>query len=178
MDASAGNGRTAATSRVSAALAAPRGQLPELISRYSPDVASAFRKARAALRKHFPRGYELVYDNTNALGVGYSPTPRPSDIVISVVAYPRWVTLFFFRARLLADPEHLLQGSGTKIRSLRLQPIELLESPAVRDLLAETVRLVSTGIQDAPKLSTVIRVVAARPRPRRPLAAVRKVARA
>jgi hypothetical protein len=77
-------------------MASATSQVSALISRYSPAVARQFRVARASLRRHFPRGYELVFENYNALGCGYSRTDRGSGVVVSVVAYPRWVTLFFF----------------------------------------------------------------------------------
>src|SRR5688572_12442644 len=113
-----------------------KGQIETFIAKYSPDVARQFRTARAHVRRLFPRGHELVYDNYNAFGCGFSPTPRTSDIVVSVVAYPKWVTLFFFHGNRLQDPEGLLQGSGVRIRSVRLQPSSLLKSRAVGDLLA------------------------------------------
>jgi hypothetical protein len=89
-----------------------RSQIATSLAKYSPDMACQFRTARATLRRIFPRGYELVYDTYNGLGCGFSPTPRSSDVLTSVLAYPRWVTPFFFEGRNLEDPEGLLQGSG------------------------------------------------------------------
>ena len=143
------------------------GEIAAFIDRYAPAVARQFRVARATLRKIFPRGYELVYGNYNALGCGFSATTRSSGIVVSVVAYPKWVTLFFFEGRRLSDPEGLLQGSGVRIRSLRLQPFELLESRAVKALLAQALDAHAADFQAAPRLSTIIKSVASRRRSRR-----------
>jgi hypothetical protein len=153
-----------------------KSQIAAFIARYSPDVARQFRSARATLRRLFPRGYELVYDNYNALGCGFSPTPRSSGILVSVVAYPKWVTLFFFNGRRLSDPDRLLQGSGTKIRSIRLQPFALLKSEAVGSLLAQAIEDSRSELTAAPRLSTVVKSVSARQRPRRPQVAKSKVA--
>lgn len=152
----------------SGTMASAGDSVAEFIARYTPAVAKQFRTARTHVRKRFPRGYELVYDNYNALGIGFSATSRGSDIVVSVVAYPRWVTLFFFKATHLPDPEHLLQGSGTRIRSIRLQPIDLLRSAGVRDLLSHAVHSVSADLAAAPRLRTIVKSVSARRRPRRP----------
>jgi hypothetical protein len=145
-----------------------KSQIAKFITKYSPSVASEFRSARAHVRKLFPRGFELIYDNYNALGTGFSPTSRSSDIVISVVAYPKWVTLFFFRGVHLPDPEKILQGSGSKIRSLRLTPFSLLRSQAVEELLAQAIRPLAAELVAAPRLTAVVKSVSARQRPRRP----------
>ena len=43
--------------------------------------------ARAKLRKLLPGAIEMVYDNYNALVIGFSPTERPSDAVLSLVIF-------------------------------------------------------------------------------------------
>jgi hypothetical protein len=143
-------------------------QVAEFIAKFSPSVAAQFRGARKHVRALFPRGYELVYDNYNAFGCGYSTTPRSSGVLISVVAYPRWVTLFFFYGKGLADPEKLLQGTGARIRSVRLDPPELLESKAVRALLIQAIAQFKDELAAAPKISTCVKSVVAKQRPRRP----------
>ena len=70
-------------------------QISELVAKYSPEVAAQLREARDRLRAHFPRGFELVFDNYNALVFAISPTGKTSEAFISVAGYPNWVTLFF-----------------------------------------------------------------------------------
>ena len=145
-----------------------KSQISAFIDKFSPEVAAQFRAARAHVRTFFPRGYELVYDNYNAFGCGYSTTRINSGVQVSVVAYPRWVTLFFFHGRYLADPEKLLQGSGARIRSIRLQPISLVRSQAVQELLRQAIARCKAELAAAPKLSTSIKSVVAKQLPRRP----------
>jgi hypothetical protein len=76
----------------------PPPQVAELIGKYTPEIARAFTASRRKIRAWVPRGYELVYDNYNALGIGYGPGQKASDVILSMVAYPRWVTLFFSQA--------------------------------------------------------------------------------
>jgi hypothetical protein len=140
------------------------------LGRYLPDIAAQVQTARRRLAKLFPRGYELVYDNYNALGFGFSPTARASGVVISVVAYPRWVTLFFLKGATLADPKGLLQGKGSTVRSIRLTTPEVLSSRAVATLLKEALRPYTSAFAQAPPLSTVVKSVSAKQRPRRPIA--------
>lgn len=145
-----------------------QSQVSTFIAKFSPEVAAQFRKARAEVRALLPRGFELVYDNYNAFGCGYSTTTKNSGVVVSVVAYPRWVTLFFFCGAMLPDPEGILQGSGARIRSVRLDPPDLLKSKAVRMLLKQAIAQYAVEFQAAPRLSTHIKSVVAKQLPRRP----------
>ena len=145
-----------------------QSQVSAFIAKFAPDVASQFRKARSEVRALFPRGYELVYDNYNAFGCGYSTTAKSSSVVVSVVAYPKWVTLFFLYGVKLSDPDGILQGSGSRIRSVRLDPPALLKSKAVRTLLRQAIVQFKAEFQAAPRLSTHIKSVVAKQLPRRP----------
>jgi hypothetical protein len=143
-------------------------QVSALISRYSPAVARQFRLARTRIREYFPRGYELIFENYNALGCGYSVTDRGSGVVVSVVAYPRWVTLFFFHGIDLTDPDGILEGGGARIRSIRLEPFSLLRSASVHDLILQATKRHQGDFAKAPRLATLVKSVATRRRPRRP----------
>ena len=63
---------------------------------------------------------QLVYDNYNALAIGFGPSERASEAIFSIVLYPRWVTLFFLQGAGLADPKRLLKGSGKVVRHIVL----------------------------------------------------------
>ena len=56
-------------------------QLDSFIAKYSPEVASVARKAIQWMRKKFQSANVLVYDNYNALAIGFAPTERASDAV-------------------------------------------------------------------------------------------------
>jgi hypothetical protein len=143
-------------------------QIGKLVAKYSPEVAAQLRKARAQLRTHFPRGFELVFDNYNALVFAISPSEKTSEAFISVAAYPRWVTLFFLHGAKLRDPKGLLEGSGKQVRSIRLETPADITKPAVAALITQAVRPHRTALQAAPSLTTLIKSVVAGQRPRRP----------
>jgi hypothetical protein len=63
----------------------------------------------------------LVYDNYNALAIGFGPTERASDVIFSIALFPRWVTLFFLHGVTLPDPYKVLRGSGKVVRHVVLQ---------------------------------------------------------
>jgi hypothetical protein len=145
----------------------PERRLAEFIGKFTPEVARSARIARTRIRKLLPGAFELVYDNYNALALAFSPTEKPSDIILSVALYPRWVSLFFARGAHLPDPERLLRGSGSRIRHVVLEPVGILDQPAVRALIRAAVATHSTPLSGA-RGRTIIKAVSARQRPRRP----------
>jgi Domain of unknown function (DU1801) len=144
-----------------------QAQLDGFIGRYSPDVARDARQALAFMTARLPTATRLVYDNYNALVVGFGTSGKVGDIILSLALYPRWVTLFFLRGTALPDPEGLLEGSGSTVRSVRLQPASRLQTPEVGALIdaavANAVPLPATG--EGP---LIIKSVSAKQRPRRP----------
>jgi len=138
------------------------------LSKYDPDIAAQVQEARHHLSKRFPHGFELVYDNYNALAFGFSPTERASSASVSVAAYPKWVTLFFLNGADLPDPHGVLQGSGARVRSVRLAPPSVLHSRPVQALLDMVVRQTRSAFSVAPPLTTVVKSVSAKQRPRKP----------
>src|SRR6478752_7523290 len=99
----------------------PRKQLDRFLAEFSPDIARAARTAHAKLRKLLPRGaVEMVYDNFNALVIGFGATDRASEAILSLAIFPKWVTLCFIWGKRLPDPKKLLKGGGNQVRHLRL----------------------------------------------------------
>ena len=144
-----------------------RQQLDSFIAKYSPEVAGIAEEAFRWMRKRFPRADVLVYDNYNALAIGFGPTERTSEAVFSIALYPRWTNLFFLQGAGLPDPHKLLKGSGKRVRSIRLGEAGLLDDPAVRGLIdAEAAR--HGMLPDAGSGKIVIKSISAKQRPRRP----------
>ena len=146
--------------------ATPEAQLRSFIAKFDRTNQALIRAARRILRKRLPTATELVYDNYNFFVIGYSPTSRPSDSVLSIAAGANGVGLCFIRGAQLADPKKLLQGSGNQTRFIRLESAAVLERREVKALiaaaLAEAEPMPAAG---AGKL--VIRSVSAKQRPRR-----------
>ena len=140
------------------------------LAKYDESIAAQARAVREHLSELFPRGFELVYDNYNALVFGFGPTERASDTLVSVAAYPKWVTLFLLKGAKLPDPHRVLQGSGSQVRSIRLAPASVLHSAPVQELLRRVIGDAQTALALAPPLSTVVKSVSAKQRPRKPSA--------
>ncbi len=147
---------------------ATQRQVDSFIARYTPEMAAAINACRARLRERVPRGYELVYDNYNALAIGYAWDDKASASLVSIAGYPRWVTLFFLYGKGLPDPGGLLQGEGARVRSMRLASPDDLDKPAVQRLLDLALAPHAADFAAAPPLKTIVKAVSAKQRERRP----------
>jgi hypothetical protein len=147
----------------------PESQLDSFIDRYNADVARDGRAALSFLRERLPTATRLVYDNYNALVVGFGASEKVGDIILSIALYPRYATLFFLRGVDLPDPGGLLEGSGAQVRSVRLDPLGRLEAPDVQALIDAAVANGPPLPRDGDGL-LVIKSISAKQRPRRPAA--------
>lgn len=138
------------------------------MGKYRSEIAAAVSACRAKLHALFPRGYELVYDNYNALVFGFAASERASEAVLSIAAYPRWITLFFLNGATLEDPSALLRGTGRQVRSIKLKSPRDIDTPQIRALIAQAMEPVAAALAKAPPLTTIVKSVSATQRPRRP----------
>ena len=143
-------------------------QLASFIAKFTPEVAALARSILAAMRARYPTAIKLVYDNYNALAIGFGPTEKTSQAIFSIAVFPRWVSLFFLQGKQLPDPEGILQGSGNVARHIRLPSAGRLDELSVKNLMQEaTARAaVPFSAQGTPRL--IIKSISAKQRPRRP----------
>jgi hypothetical protein len=146
----------------------PTRQLATFLAKYEPSVATFARAALRRLRLRLPGAIELVYDNYNALAIGFGPNEQASAVIVSIAVYPRWVTLFFLQGARLPDAKRLLCGTGTRVRHIRLETPDQIDEPDVRRLLAAALATAATPIDPMQKRRLVIKSISARQRPRRP----------
>jgi hypothetical protein len=147
----------------------PAKQLAGFIAKFTPEVARCARSALTKVRKLCPGATELVYDNYNALAIGFAPGQGSSEAVFSVVLYPRWVNFFFLQGRWLADPHGLLMGNGSTVRHIVLTTPAVLDRPEVRALIDEAQLNAKVAFDPHQPRQLIIKSISMKQRPRRPL---------
>ena len=145
----------------------PEEQLRTFIDKFEPKNQAVIRAARKALRESFPTATELAYDNYNFFVIGFGPTERPSDCIVSIAAAANGVGLCFIRGASLPDPANVLLGSGKQTRFVRLPTAKILQEPAVQALLAVAADRAKTPLPHSGRGRLIIRSVSAKQRPRR-----------
>ena len=145
----------------------PSKQLGFFLSKFTPEVASRARQAIAILRKRLPGASVLVYDNYNALAVGFGPNERASEAILSIAVYPRWVSLFFLKGKGLDDPSKILKGSGSVVCHVVLESVSVLGALEICVFVVQAIAR-SPGKIKGRGGKLVIKSVSAKQRPRRP----------
>lgn len=144
-------------------------ELDGFIAEYTPDIAAQAHAAIARMRLRLPYATVLVYDNYNALAVGFGSDAKVANIILSITVYPRWVTLFFTYGVTLDDPEGLLEGAGKQVRSVRLCAPEMLDDPRIEALIANAVDRAEVPLNLNATGKIIIKSISAKKRPRRPV---------
>ena len=142
-------------------------QLKTFVDKFEPKNQTLIRAVRKALRKRLPTAHELVYDNYNFFVIGYAPTERPTDSILSIAAAANGVGLCFIRGASLPDPHKILLGSGKQTRFIRVESAKVLASPEVEALIRAAVAQSKASVRATGKRKLIIRSVSAKQRPRR-----------
>jgi len=143
-------------------------QLDNFIDKFTPEVAALARALLAKMKARIPGAQILVYDNYNALAIGFGPSDKAGQAILSLAVMPRWVTLCFLWGKGLADPHGLLKGEGSRVRHVRLHRPEALDDPRIEALVAEALARTEHPIDPAGPQRLIVKSVSAKQRPRRP----------
>src|SRR5579872_7210390 len=69
----------------------------------------------------YPEANELLYDNYNAVVIGFSPSEKTSDVVCSIAVYSNYVNFGFYWGTKIADPHKILVGGGNQYRYITVK---------------------------------------------------------
>jgi hypothetical protein len=142
-------------------------QLARFIDKFNEKDRRLIRDVRTAVRRRLPGATELVYDNYNFFVIGYSPTERPSDAIVSITARANSIGLCFIQGASLPDPDKILRGAGNQTRSIQLESAAVLKRPEVEALIAAAVAHNDIPLPSKGRGRLIIRSVSAKQRPRR-----------
>jgi len=144
----------------------PEARHKTFLDKFDSKNQAFIRACRKALQKRLPGTNELVYDNYNFFVIGYSPTERPTDSIVSLAAGASGLGLCFpYCGSKLPDPHKFLLGSGTKNRFVRLESAATLSRPEVNALISAAEEFCKKPLPGADR-GLIIRSVSAKQRPR------------
>ena len=115
------------------------GSFDDLMSELSPSTAAAVepiaRKLREIILDDFPEAIEVVRLGDGAASYGVGPK-KMSESHVYVMPQAEYVNLGFWHGVGLPDPAGLLQGTGAKMRHIKVRSVDEAGSLAVRALVA------------------------------------------
>jgi hypothetical protein len=144
--------------------------LDSFIDKYTPEVAALARELLDKMKVRLPGATIMVYDNYNTLAIGFGPSDKAGHAILSLAVMPRWVTLCFLYGVGLRDPHALLNGSGSRVRHIRLHTAQAFDDSRVQDLIAQALKRAEPPIDRTVEQRLIIKSISAKQRPRRPKA--------
>ena len=100
----------------------------------SADVAAMALAARRLVFDVLPQAVEVVWPTQRTSGYGTGPR-KMRDHFAWILPYERHVAMAFPYGVELDDPAGLLQGTGARIRNVRLESLDDVARPELRRLL-------------------------------------------
>ena len=106
----------------------------EIVSRASPEVQDLARRAKALIQQVMPDVVEVPWPKQRSIGYGVGPK-KMSEQFCYIGVFDKHINLGFYYGADLPDPEQLLDGTGRRLRHVKLTSREQLKNPGLRRLL-------------------------------------------
>src|SRR6266849_9934398 len=152
----------------------PPSALIKFLKPYDREIQKLALQVRALVLEEMAPCYENIYDAYSAVAIGYGTSDRLRDGIFHIAVYSQHVNLGFNDGATLDDPKGILQGSGNRIRHIKIKTPEDIKRPEIgsyirrarKKALADARKL---GEPEPPKLAGVVSTVKAiYPKKRRP----------
>ena len=119
----------AAAEANAASVAAVEADVDRLLAEHSPEIQAIERALRVTIRSAFPAGVEQVDFGNKLIAFGRSMKIR--GLLFAIIAHQSWVNLQLADGALLPDPDGLIEGTGKRIRHVKIRSVEAASSAPV-----------------------------------------------
>jgi hypothetical protein len=106
----------------------------EIVAGVSPHARQLAERARALIQDVYPAIVEVPWPKQRVIGYGVGPR-KMSEHFCYISVSQNHINLGFMYGAELPDPENLLDGTGKLLRHVRIDNLEELSNPALRQLL-------------------------------------------
>jgi hypothetical protein len=113
------------------------GTFDGAMSGSSDRVQEIARSLRALIRDIYPDVVEVPWPRQRIVGYGVGPK-KMSEHYCYVAAQRDYVNLGFYYGAELDDPQGLLEGTGKKLRHVKVRDTAEVHRPALRDLICQS----------------------------------------
>jgi hypothetical protein len=112
------------------------GQFSDLLQLASEPLRPVMESVRALIFEIHPDACEVVRLAEKAASYGCGPR-KMIDGYAYIMPFRSWVNLGFFQGASLIDPQGLLEGTGARLRHIKLRTVDDTQQPSVRALVEE-----------------------------------------
>jgi len=109
----------------------------ENLASHTPEVQAAARALEAIIREELP-DVVVQYDPGNGL-LAFGRSMRMRDLLFALIPHGGWVNLQLADGALLSNPDGLIEGTGKKIRHIKVRSAEAAADPRVRTAIREQI---------------------------------------
>lgn len=117
----------------------------------------------------YPEANELIYDNYNALALGWSLTDKAGDAFCGIAIYSGHINFGFNRGTEIDDPDKILIGDGSLYRYIRVTDKADFPEEYMRQLMQSAYENAVSRLKPTKKLikgQTIVKMTS--PKKRRP----------
>ena len=107
----------------------------ENLASHTPDVQAAARALEAIIRDEFP-DVVVDYDPGNGL-LAFGRSMRMRDLLFALIPHGGWVNLQLADGALLPNPDGLIEGTGKKIRHIKVRSGDAAADVRVRKAIQD-----------------------------------------
>ena len=127
----------------------PPRALIKFLKPYDREIRDMALQLRALVLAEMAPCYENIYDAYSAVAIGYGTSDRLSDGIFHIAVYSKGVNLGFNNGATLADPKGILEGTGNRIRHIKIRKPSDIARPEVRAYIRRARKI---ALADARKL--------------------------
>ena len=114
------------------------GSFDELLAITQPALHPILTRLRQIIREAKPDIYEEVRLGDRAASYGLGPR-KIIEGVVYIMPFDKWINLGFYQGADLPDPQNRLEGTGKKLRHVKIRAVDECETQAIRDLLTAAI---------------------------------------
>ena len=112
------------------------GEFQKILVDRSSEMQAISNELRNLLIEIMPTLTEVVWENQKIAGYGIGPK-KMSEHFAYIDPHKNHVNLGFMYGADLDDPEQLLEGTGKKLRHIKIRSLSQVSDPEIRKLLVQ-----------------------------------------
>lgn len=105
----------------------------ELLAGHTPEVQAAARALEALVRSELPDAVIQFDPGNGLLAIGRSTQMR--DLLFALIPHAGWVNLQLADGALLPNPDGLIEGTGKRIRHVKVRALSASAEPHIREIV-------------------------------------------
>ena len=105
----------------------------ENLASHTPEVQAAARALEALIRAEQP-DVVVQYDPGNGL-LAFGRSMRMRDLLFAIIPHGGWVNLQLADGALLPNPDGLIEGTGKRIRHVKVRVLSASAEPRLREIV-------------------------------------------